>query len=155
MPKGSVHESRPREAGRAMVLCHPTILEASGIVRRAHGKHVWCRKAPPMDAIALDTAIKTHLADVRARFEKGLRIAKAAQACAVSGRTRKGMEVALGLEAIVHELNTILNAASMIKRIGKNYSSARQRRSASAGLRWYGAYTTLRSSGLANTQCSV
>jgi hypothetical protein len=50
-------------------------------------------KEPPMDAIALNTTIKTHLADVRARLEKGLRIAKAAEACAVSGRARKGMEV--------------------------------------------------------------
>jgi len=73
-----------------------------------------------MDAIALDTLMKTHLADVRARLEKGLRIAKAAEVCAVSGRTRKGMEVALGLEAIVHELNTLLNAASMINRLGKS-----------------------------------
>ena len=73
-----------------------------------------------MDAIALDTTIKAHLADVLARLEKGLRIAKAAEVCAVSGRTRKGMEVALGLEAIVHELNTLLNAASMINRLGKS-----------------------------------
>jgi hypothetical protein len=73
-----------------------------------------------MDAIALDATIKTHLADVRARLEKGLRIAKAAEACAVSGRTRKGMEVAIGLEAIVHELNTLLNAVSMTDRLGKS-----------------------------------
>ena len=72
-----------------------------------------------MDAIALDTAIKTHLADVRARLEKGLRIAKAAEACAVSGRTRKGIEVALGLEQVVYELNTLLNAANMISWLGK------------------------------------
>jgi hypothetical protein len=73
-----------------------------------------------MDAIALDATIKTHLADVRASLEKGLRIAKAAEACAVSGRTRKGMEVALGLEAIIHELNTLLNAVSMTNRLGKS-----------------------------------
>jgi len=30
------------------------------------------------------------------------------------------MKVALGLEAIVHELNTLLNAASMINRLGKS-----------------------------------
>jgi hypothetical protein len=71
-----------------------------------------------MDAIALDTTIKTHLADVRAKLEKG--IAKAAEVCAGSGRTRKGMELALGLEAIVYELNTLLNAASMINRLGKS-----------------------------------
>jgi len=73
-----------------------------------------------MDAITLDTTIKTYLTDVRAVFEKGLRIAKAAEACAVSGRTRKGLEVALGLEPIVHELNTLLNAVSMTNRLGKS-----------------------------------
>jgi len=73
-----------------------------------------------MDAISLDTTVKTSLTLVRARLEKGLRIAKAAEVCAVSGRTRKGMEVALGLEAIVHELNTLLNAVSMTNRLGKS-----------------------------------
>jgi hypothetical protein len=92
-----------------------------------------------MDAISLDTTVKTSLALVRAKLEKALRIATAAEACAVSGRTRKGM--ALGLEPIVYELNTLLNAAGMINRLGKsqavpfqNCSSARQRCSASAGL---------------------
>ena len=73
-----------------------------------------------MDALALNTATKANLANVRARLEKGLRIARAAEACAVSGRIRKGMEVALSLEPIVYELNTLLNAASMINRLGKS-----------------------------------
>jgi predicted DNA-binding protein (UPF0278 family) len=73
-----------------------------------------------MDAIALDTTIKTYLTDVRAKLEKGLRIAKAAETCAGSGRTRKGMEIALSLEPIVYELNTLLNAASMTNRLGKS-----------------------------------
>jgi hypothetical protein len=77
-------------------------------------------RSHPMDAISLDTTIKTHLADVRARLEKGLRIAKAAEACAVSGRTRKGTEVALSLEPIVYELNMLLNAVSMINCLGKS-----------------------------------
>ena len=73
-----------------------------------------------MDAISVDTTVKTSLALVRAKLEKGLRIAKAAEACAASGRTRKGVEVALGLEKIVYELNTLLNAADMINRLGKS-----------------------------------
>jgi hypothetical protein len=73
-----------------------------------------------MNAIALDTTIKTYLTDLRARLEKGLRIAKAAESCAGSGRTRKGMEIVLSLEPIVHELNTLLNAASMTNRRGKS-----------------------------------
>jgi hypothetical protein len=73
-----------------------------------------------MDAISFDITAKTSLALVRAKLEKALRIARAAEACAVSGRTRKGMEVALSLEPIVYELNTLLNAASMINRLGKS-----------------------------------
>jgi hypothetical protein len=64
----------------------------------SHSKHVWHRKEPPIDAIALDTTIKTYLTDARAKLEKGLRIAKAAEVCAGSGRTRKGMEIVLSLE---------------------------------------------------------
>jgi hypothetical protein len=73
-----------------------------------------------MDAISIDTTVKTSLALVRAKLEKALRIAKAAEACAVSGRTRKSMEVALSLEPIVYELNTLLNAVSMTNRLGKS-----------------------------------
>jgi hypothetical protein len=78
------------------------------------------RKEPPMDAIGLDATIKTYLTDVRAKLEKALRIAKAAETCAGSGRTRKGMEIVLSLEPIVYELNTLLNAASMNNRPGKS-----------------------------------
>ena len=73
-----------------------------------------------MDAIALDTTSKTYLADARAKLEKGLRIAKAAEICAGSGRIRKGMEIVLSLEPIVYELNTLLNAASMTNRLGES-----------------------------------
>jgi predicted DNA-binding protein (UPF0278 family) len=73
-----------------------------------------------MNAHIVEATIKAHLTDMRAKLEKGLRIARAAEVCAVSGRTRKGMEVALSLEPIVYELNTLLNAASMINRLGKS-----------------------------------
>ena len=42
-----------------------------------------------MDAISIDTTVKASLALVRAKLEKALRIAKAAEACAISGRTRR------------------------------------------------------------------
>jgi hypothetical protein len=61
-----------------------------------------------MNATIVETTIKADLTDMRAKLEKGLRIAKAAEAHAVFGRTRKGIEVALGLEEIVSELNTLL-----------------------------------------------
>ncbi len=73
-----------------------------------------------MNAPIVEATIKAHLTEMRAKLEKGLRIAKAAESCAVSGRARKGIEVALGLEEIVYELNTLLNAAVMISRLGKS-----------------------------------
>jgi hypothetical protein len=74
----------------------------------------------PMDAHIVKATIKTRLAQIRAELEKGLRIAKGAEICAGSGRINKSIEIALSLEAIVYELNTSLNAASMIKQLGKN-----------------------------------
>jgi len=73
-----------------------------------------------MNTHVINTSIKGRLAQIRAGLEKGLRIAKAAEICTRSGRINKGIEVALYLEAIVYELNTPLNAASMIKRLGKS-----------------------------------
>ena len=73
-----------------------------------------------MDAISLDTTVKTSLALVRAKLEKGLRIATAAEVCSGSGRTRKAIEVARGPEEIVSDVNTLLNTASIVSRLGKS-----------------------------------
>jgi hypothetical protein len=61
--------------------------------------------------------ITTYLTDVRANLEKSLRIAKAAELCAGSGRTRKGMEIALSLEPIVYELNMLRSGPSASRAI--------------------------------------
>ena len=73
-----------------------------------------------MDAISLDTTVKTSLALVRAKLEKGLRIATAAEVCSGSGGTRKAIEVARGLEEIISDVNTLLNTASVVSRLGKS-----------------------------------
>jgi hypothetical protein len=78
-----------------------------------------------MDAIALDTTIETYLTDVRSKLEKGLRIAKAAELCAGSGRTRKGMEIVLSLERI-----SVMLAIELKTQIGRSLgkgTSARPR----------------------------
>ena len=69
---------------------------------------------------ALILTVKTSLALVRAKLEMGLRIAKAAEGCSGSGRTGKAIEVARGLEEIVSEVNTLLNTANIISRLGKS-----------------------------------
>ena len=42
-----------------------------------------------------------------------------AEACANTGSVEKGIEVALDVEQLLYEVNTFLNAASMINRLGK------------------------------------
>jgi hypothetical protein len=72
-----------------------------------------------MDPKTVEITIKTYLTEMRSHLEKAASIAKAAEACAVSGSVEKGIEVALDIEQIVYEVNTLLNAASMINRLGK------------------------------------
>jgi hypothetical protein len=71
-----------------------------------------------MEPQTIEIAIKAYLTQMRSRLEKAVSIAKAAEACAISGNVEKGIEVALDIEQIVYEVNTFLNAASMINRLG-------------------------------------
>jgi hypothetical protein len=72
-----------------------------------------------MDAHTVEITIKTYLKEMRERLERATSIAKAAETCAESGNTAKGIEIALDLEQLIYEVNTFLNAASMINRISK------------------------------------
>ena len=72
-----------------------------------------------MDANILDITIKTYLKEMRERLEQPAGIAKAAEACAEAGSIQKGIEVALDIEQLIYEVNTFLNAASMMHRIWK------------------------------------
>ena len=72
-----------------------------------------------MDPQTIEITIKAYLTEMRSRLEEAASIAKAAEACALSGHVEKGIEVALDIEQIVYEVNTFLNAASMINRLGK------------------------------------
>lgn len=73
-----------------------------------------------MDAKTLEFTIKTCLKEMRGRLEQAAGIAKAAEACADAGSIEKGIEVALDIEQLVYEVNTFLNAASMMYRILKS-----------------------------------
>ena len=44
---------------------------------------------------------------------------RAAEACATVGNIAKAIEIALDVEQIIYEVNTFLNAASLINRISK------------------------------------
>jgi len=72
-----------------------------------------------MDAQMLEAMLKMHLAEMRQRLEEAAGIAKAAETCANAGNSSKGIEIALDVEQLIYEVNTFLNAASMINRLGR------------------------------------
>jgi hypothetical protein len=72
-----------------------------------------------MDPITLETIIKVHLKEIRERLDHAASIARAAQTCADIGNVEKGVEIALDVEQLIYEVNTLLNAASLINRINK------------------------------------
>jgi hypothetical protein len=63
---------------------------------------------------------KAYLGDIRQRLDDAASIAKTAQACADAGNTKQGIAIALDVEQLVYEVNTLLNAASLINRISKD-----------------------------------
>jgi hypothetical protein len=72
-----------------------------------------------MDPDTVEITIKAYIIEMRSRLEKAASIAKAAEVCALSGNIEKSIDVALDIEQIVYEVNTFLNAASLINRLGK------------------------------------
>ena len=72
-----------------------------------------------MDPATLEITIKGHLKEMRERLDHAANIARAAQTCADTGNVEKGVEIALDVEQLIYEVNTFLNAASLINRINK------------------------------------
>lgn len=73
-----------------------------------------------MDPAMLEATLKAHISEMRDRLEEAAGIAKAASACADAGNINKAIEIALDVEQLIYEVNTFLNAASLMHRIGKN-----------------------------------
>ena len=71
------------------------------------------------DAQLVEATIKTYLTEIRSRLDKAAGIGRAADACAGAGFHEKGLEVALDMEQLLYEATTLLNAASLINRIGQ------------------------------------
>jgi hypothetical protein len=53
------------------------------------------------------------------RLDQAAGIGKAAKACAEAGNISKAIEIALGVEQLIYEVITFLNAASLMHRISK------------------------------------
>jgi hypothetical protein len=69
----------------------------------------------------IETTIRVYLSQMRERLDEAAGLAKAAETCADAGGVQKGIEIALDVEQLLYEVNTFLNAASMIHRLGKSH----------------------------------
>lgn len=72
-----------------------------------------------MDAAMLEAALKVHLREMRDRLDQAAAIAKAAETCAHIGNLEKAVEIVLDVEQLIYEVDTLLNAASLMNRIYK------------------------------------
>jgi hypothetical protein len=73
-----------------------------------------------MDPHILEATLKLHIREMRERLEQAAGIARVAQTCAEAGNLDKAVEIALDVEQLIYEVNTFLNAASMMNRLGKS-----------------------------------
>lgn len=70
-----------------------------------------------MDTTALASALLMQLVLIRERLDQAAGLGQAAEACAKSGNISKAIEIALDIEQLTYEVNTLLNAASLMNRI--------------------------------------
>jgi hypothetical protein len=70
-----------------------------------------------MDVQMLEAALKVHLKDMRERLDQAAAIARAAETCANGGNIEKAVEIGNDVEQLVYEVNTLLNATSLMNRI--------------------------------------
>jgi len=70
-----------------------------------------------MDPNTLETMTKVCLQQIREHLEEATSLAKAAEACAESGNVAQGLRIGLDIEQLIYEANTLLNAASLLRRL--------------------------------------
>lgn len=67
----------------------------------------------------MDVVIAAHISEINKRLAKAAEIARAADACASAGSLDTAMDVTMDLDQLLYEATTLLNAASLIRRIAK------------------------------------
>ena len=72
-----------------------------------------------MDPATLDSVLLNHLTLMRERLDQASALGQAAEACGTAGNIPKAIEIALDVEQLAYEAETLLNAASLINRIGR------------------------------------
>lgn len=72
-----------------------------------------------MDNNIAEIAIGAFLQQISERLDGASGIAKAVEACADAGNITEAVEIALDVELQIYEATTLLNAASLIRRLAE------------------------------------
>jgi len=67
-----------------------------------------------MDRAIAEKAITIILAEIHRRLDEAARIAKAAEACALSGSITEGVTVSMDIEQIIYEAGRLHDGASLL-----------------------------------------
>ena len=70
-----------------------------------------------MDTKILPPTLVMQFVSMRERLDQAAGLWQAAEACAKAGNIGKAIEIALDIEQLTYEVNTLLNAASLMNRI--------------------------------------
>ena len=70
-----------------------------------------------MDRITIEPAIKIILGHISAKLGEAARIARAADACAVSGAVAEGVSLSMEIEQLIYEAGRLHDAASLLNRL--------------------------------------
>lgn len=70
-----------------------------------------------MTPLILDATVTNCLSEISERLVAANAMAKGALVCAEEGNQQAALRIALDLEPLIHEANTLLNAASLMNRL--------------------------------------
>jgi hypothetical protein len=70
-----------------------------------------------MDRATIEPTIKLVLTEIHTKLNEAVRIAKAAEACALAGSVAEGVTVSMDIEQLIYEADHLLGAASLLNRL--------------------------------------
>jgi hypothetical protein len=72
-----------------------------------------------MDRAIAEKTISIILTEIHLRLDEAVRIAKAAEACALAGSIAEGVTVSMDIEQIIYETGRLQDAASLLNRLSR------------------------------------
>jgi hypothetical protein len=72
-----------------------------------------------MDRATIEPAIRILIAEIHSKLSEAVRIAKAAEACAVAGSVAEGVAVSMDIEQLIYEAGRLQDAASLLNRLSR------------------------------------